>query len=131
MINEQVEGHTCGKKFSLNRSARLSMKDAKRRTDTCMRTPSTHENVCNSHHHSRMMIRRKKKRSRSKSNRRRGRKKEARERQRIDVRRAERTRRMRVFFFLEATKFCGLFEKKGRKKKRAEKEGARNIPPVS
>jgi hypothetical protein len=51
-----------GNKISLNRCARMNIDDARRRTekqtDTCMRTPSTHENVCNSHHHhSRMMIR--------------------------------------------------------------------------
>ena len=56
----------------------MNIEDAKkkidRQTDTCMRTTSTHENVCNSHHHSRMMIR-KKKRSRSTQERERGREK--------------------------------------------------------
>lgn len=46
-----------------------------------------------------------------------------RERQCVDVRRAERTRRMRVFF-LAGYKFCGLFEKKREKKlkRRDERE---------
>jgi len=46
-----------------------------------------------------------------------GGKKNERERQCIDVRRAERTRRMR-FFFLGGYKFCGLFEKKRERKKK-------------
>jgi hypothetical protein len=46
----------------------MNIEDAKKRidkpTDTCMRTRSTHENVYNSHHHSRMMIRKRRVRAR-------------------------------------------------------------------
>jgi len=95
----------------------MNAKDAKRRTgtsiDICMCTRNMHENVCNSHHHSRMMIRKNEEQKHEWS------KERERKRNRLQeniyiymyVRRAERTWRMR-FFLLGSYKFCGLFEKK-------------------
>ncbi len=121
-----------GNQFSLSRCARMNIEDAKkidRQTDTCMRTRSTHENVCNSHHHSRMMIRKKEEQEHKRSERER----KMRERQRIDVRRAERTRRMQSFFsssssFLEATNFVVYLKR--REEKNRDEVGARKIEPV-
>ena len=111
-------------------------------TDRCMRPWCTHENVCNSrrhhhHHHSRMMIRGKsrcrssKKKEKQTRKRKRERREEKRkkneERQCVDVQRAERTRRMRAFFFLEGYKFCGLFEtRRERERERSEPVGWRS-----
>ncbi len=103
----------------MKRCARVNIEDASKRTDTYMRTPSTHENVCNSrHHHSRMMIRRRRAGARIVKRR----KKNERTTICVDVLRAERTRRMRVFFFLETTNFAVYLKRREKKRRESRKK---------